>query len=84
MPHPAVSVKSRDLLIEKPKHQLAGMQRHRFGASSEALDQLTLMLEDEEIAAAAERPGRRTQPGPSKVRRSAGRCRIISPATNRF
>jgi transposase len=48
---------SRDLLIEKLKHQLAGMQRHRFGTSSEALDQLELRLEDEEIAAAAERPG---------------------------
>ena len=49
-------LKSRDLLIEKLKHQLAGMQRHRFGASSEALDQLELRLEDEEISAAAERP----------------------------
>ena len=48
-------LKSRDLLIEKLKHQLAGMQRHRFGASSEALDQLELRLEDEEIGAAAER-----------------------------
>jgi transposase len=49
-------LKSRDLLIEKLRHQLAGMQRHRFGTSSEAIDQLELRLEDEEIAAAAERP----------------------------
>lgn len=48
-------VKSQALLIEKLKHQLAGMRRHRFGASSEALDQLQLTLEDEEVAQAAER-----------------------------
>ncbi len=47
-------IRVRDLLIEKLKHQLAGMRRHRFGPSSEALDQLALMLEDEEIAASAQ------------------------------
>jgi transposase len=47
-------IRSRDLLIEKPKHQLAGLRRHRFGAKSEALDQLELLLEGEEIAAAAD------------------------------
>jgi transposase len=47
-------VKSQALLIEKLKHQLIGMRRHRFGASSEALDQLQLSLEDEEVAQAAE------------------------------
>jgi len=45
---------ARDVLIEKLKHQLAGMRRHRFGAGSEALDQLELVLEGEEIAAAAQ------------------------------
>ena len=35
-------IRVRDLLIEKLKHQLAGMRRHRFGPSSEALDQLAL------------------------------------------
>jgi transposase len=49
-------LKSRDVLIEKLKHQLAGLRRHRFGAKSEALDQLGLALEEEEIAAAAEAP----------------------------
>ena len=44
----------RDLLIEKLKHQLAGLRRQRFGATSEALDQLELGLEDEEIAQATE------------------------------
>ena len=34
--------------------QQAGMRRHRFGARSEALDQLELLWEGEEIAAAAE------------------------------
>ena len=47
-------VKSQALLIEKLQHQLAGLRRHRFGASSEALDQLQLSLEDEEVAQAAE------------------------------
>ena len=47
-------LRNRDLLIEKLKHQLAGLRRHRFGARSEALDQLALSLEDEEIARAAE------------------------------
>ena len=50
----ASEVKSQALLIEKLKHQLAGMRRHRFGASSEALDQLQLTLEDEEVAQAVE------------------------------
>ncbi len=47
-------IRVRDLLIEKLEHQLAGLRRHRFGPSSEALDQLALMLEDEEIAASAQ------------------------------
>ncbi len=50
----ASEVKSQALLIEKLKHQLAGMRQHRFGASSEAIDQLQLSLEDKEIAQAAE------------------------------
>ena len=49
-------IRLRDLLIEKLKHQLDGMRRHRFGASSEALDQLALRLEDEEIAASEQDP----------------------------
>lgn len=50
-------VRYRDLLIEKLKHQLAGLRRHRFGSSSEALDQLELTLEEVEIAAVAEPVG---------------------------
>ena len=46
-------IRVRDLLIEKLKHQLAGMRRHRFAASSETMDQLALSLEEQEIAAAA-------------------------------
>ena len=42
----------RDLMIEKLKHQLAGHQRHRFGATSETLDQLALDIEDREIGEA--------------------------------
>jgi len=52
----ASEVKSQALFIEKLKHQLAGMRQHRFGSRSEALDQLTLKLEDEEIAASAQEP----------------------------
>jgi transposase len=52
----ASELKSRDILIEKLKHQLAGMRQHRFGSRSEALDQLALTLEDEEIAASAQEP----------------------------
>lgn len=52
----AGELKSRDILIEKLRHQLAGMRRHRFGGTSEALDQLALSLEEEEIAAAASVP----------------------------
>ena len=49
-------LRCRDLLIEKLKHQLAGLQRHQFGSRSESLDQLELSLEEEEIARAAEAP----------------------------
>jgi len=47
-------IRVRDLMIEQLKHQLAGMRRHRFGASSETLDQLQLTLEDGEVGQAAE------------------------------
>ena len=47
-------LRNRDLLIEKLKHQLAGLRRQRFGAGSEALDQLELELEDEEIPRATD------------------------------
>ena len=33
-------LRNRDLLIEKLNHQLAGLRRQCFGATSEALDQL--------------------------------------------
>jgi transposase len=49
-------IKERDYRIEKLQHELAGLRRHRFGARSEALDQLELTLEEEEIAQAAETP----------------------------
>ena len=53
----AEELKHRDLRIAKLEHELAGHRRHRFGSSSESLDQLQLRLEDEEIAAAkADKP----------------------------
>ncbi len=39
----------QSLLIEKLKAQIAVMRRHQFGAKSEHLDQLELMLEEMEI-----------------------------------
>ena len=50
------AIRERDYQIEKLKHELAGLRRHRFGSKSEALDQLELTLEEEEIAKAAESP----------------------------
>ena len=49
-------LKERDYRIEKLKHELAGLRRYRFGSRSEALDQLELTLEEEEIARAVETP----------------------------
>ena len=49
-------IKERDYRIEKLRHELAGLRRHRFGSRSEALDQLELTLEEEEIARAAAAP----------------------------
>lgn len=45
-------VKSQALLIEKLRHQLAGHQSHRFGTSSETIEQLQLALEASEISVA--------------------------------
>lgn len=63
----ANEIKARDILIEKLKHQLAGMRRDRFGARGETLDQLQLALEEEEVAASAEREETpAAQPEPTK------------------
>ena len=66
-------LRHRDLLIEKLRHQLAGLRRQRYGVSAESLDQLELALEDEELAratvadtaprAAKSTPRRRALPG---------------------
>jgi hypothetical protein len=45
-------VKSQAVLIEKLRHQLAGHRNHRFGSSSESIEQLQLALETSEIAVA--------------------------------
>jgi transposase len=46
-------VKSQAMLIEKLRHQLAGHRSHRFGTSSETIEQLQLALEASEIATAS-------------------------------
>ena len=38
-------VKSQAMLMEKLRHQLAGRRSHRFGTSSETVEQLQLALE---------------------------------------
>ena len=66
----AGELKSRDILIEKLKHQLAGHNRHRFGGRSESLDQLRLtFVEDEAIAAAAAAQSAPTEPKQKPKRR---------------
>ena len=50
------TVKTQALRIAQLEHQLAGHRQHRFGATSESLDQLQLRLEDNEIAASREAP----------------------------
>jgi transposase len=52
----ASELKNRDLKIADLQHRLAGLNRHRFGSTSESLDQLRLALENEEIAVAAVEP----------------------------
>ena len=69
----ASELKSRDLLIKKLKHQLAGLRRHQFGARSESLDQLELTLEEEEIALAAEAPVQRDTTTPTDDKRQPKR-----------
>jgi len=46
-------VRSQAVLIEKLRHQLAVHRSHRFGTSSESIEQLQLALENGEIATAA-------------------------------
>ncbi len=45
-------LKSQAILIEKLRYQLAGQRAHRFGSSSESIEQLQPALETSEIAVA--------------------------------
>jgi transposase len=49
----AAEVKALTLKVEQLQHQLHGANRHRFGSTSEGMDQLQLFAENEEIAKAA-------------------------------
>jgi len=69
-------LKSRELLIEKLKHQLAGLRRHRFGSRSESLDQLELTLEEQEIALAAAAPVQQDRAAPTDDKRQPKRRRL--------
>ena len=59
-------LRHRDLLIEKLRHQLAGLHRQRYGVSAESLDQLELAratVAETAPRAAKSTPRRRTLPG---------------------
>ena len=45
----ASELHAKSLLIDKLKHQLAVLRRGKFGASSESLDQLDLLIEEMEL-----------------------------------
>ena len=47
-------IHNQQILIEKLQAQLSGMQRHRFGQSSEKQNQIELALESEEIGVASQ------------------------------
>ena len=50
-------VKALTLKVEQLQHQLHGANRHRFGSTSESMDQLQLFVENEDIAKAATEVG---------------------------
>ena len=82
-------IKERDYRIEKLEHQLAGLRRHRFGARSEALDQLELTLEEEEIARAVETPvaedvSDTSSDTPKGKPKRTSHCRTICPVMTRY
>lgn len=62
-------LKSRVILIEKLKHRLARLWRHRFGSHSESLDQCELTLKEEKIARAVESPRREHTETPNREMR---------------
>ncbi len=49
----AAEVKALTFKVEQLQHQLHGANRHRFGSTSESMDQLQLFVENEEIAKAS-------------------------------
>ena len=51
--HQQSEIHNQKILIEKLQAQLSGMQRHRFGQSSEKQNQIEMALENVEIAAIA-------------------------------
>ena len=55
----SLAIQNRDTIIADLRLQLDGHKKHRFGSRSESLDQLALelMLEEHEIAQAAETAG---------------------------
>ena len=75
-------LRNRDLLIEKLKHQLAGLRRQRFGATSEAS---TSSSSGWRMRRSRARPRRRPSRRPERNgSRSAAPCRSIWRVKRRF
>jgi septal ring factor EnvC (AmiA/AmiB activator) len=80
-------IKERDYRIEKLEHQLAGLRHHRFGARSEALDQLDSRLRKKRLHGQLSLLLAKISPTLRAIRRranqSASHCRTICPAMTR-
>ena len=77
-------LKNRDIKIADLKHQLAGHNRHRFGSTSESLDQLQLFVENDEIVVAAQTEPRNLKLANRRTSHAANPCPIIWNAKNRY
>lgn len=63
-------IQSRNMIIADLRMQLDGHKKHRFGSRSESLDQLSLelILEEHEIARAAETADKETPPASEEAK----------------
>lgn len=66
-------VKALTLKVEQLQHQLHRANRHRFGSTSESVDQLQLFVENEEIAEAAKEVGETAPAKPVEPKRKPKR-----------
>ena len=76
-------VKSQAVLIEKLRHQLAGHRNHRFGSSSESIEQLQLALETSEIAVAKMTAKLRLPDEGGRINPSAALAIVLGPMADK-